>query len=70
MPVKCLTCNHCGFGEGNGSPSKWYCTHPGHRNHDKSGASLIAKGARHSSPAAIPRTNEPNWCPLKKEVVK
>lgn len=68
--MKCITCDHCSFVDGNGSPARWYCRHhksPSVLNHER-GSTLIMKGSRHQQTSALPRKREPRWCPLKSKV--
>jgi hypothetical protein len=62
---ECIVCNHCNFDRGNGSPSRWYCSHPMNPDYVKhlSAATIISKGRRYDSPDNIPRKRTPGWCP-------
>jgi hypothetical protein len=59
--TKCKECNYKVLEKGNGSPNRYYCTHPDAIK--DIGSRLICRTDRGSEEIKI--KNSPKWCPLK-----
>ncbi len=61
--MKCKDCQYLIFEEGNGSPSRYYCSNQKICKERLCGQVLISRCDRHSS--EFKTKNSPKWCPLK-----
>lgn len=66
--MKCNECEDAKFYDGNGTPSRYYCTNKeALKTRSCPANTLICKTARHSKEFTI--KTSPKWCPIRKKGV-
>lgn len=64
--MKCKNCRHLSFTHGNGSPSRYYCTHPNASiskyGWNAGGAEMVERCERYKDELTMKYA--PKWCPI------
>lgn len=65
--VKCVDCENKQFAKGNGSPGRYYCTHPDARfaRSECEPTPMICRTGRHDNIMIV--KTAPRWCPRNKK---